>query len=296
VQRIEHLGLEVEDVVRVASGNGSNDSERAAGAFLGESEAGLAARLDEEWRRTVAPEWRQHYKEAEQARARLTELEGRADALSPEEMKERAHMAAVFRPPEEALPLVRALVEEVPEDAGAHFRLGELSLAQGDERGLVSLDRAMELEPQAILPGCELAFSFLFDKGRAEEAEAYRRRANNRADVLAAAEAERTPLAADGPFAPHMLNEETVEALSVRLAGVPKLKRAYLVRKPMQHLDAEFPLHVLVLKPRGLRNRQKLIEDADMKVHFSGWLLCPRKAKLKRMGVDRVPGAKIFDG
>jgi hypothetical protein len=119
--------------------------------------------------RTVAPEWRQHYKEAEQARARLTELEGRADALSPEEMKERAHMAAVFRPPEEALPLVRALVEEVPEDAGAHFRLGELLFAQGDERGLVSLDRAMELEPQAILPGCELAFSFLFDKGRAEE-------------------------------------------------------------------------------------------------------------------------------
>jgi len=296
-QRIERLGLNTADVVANVTGNGNAATrETAAHAFLGATESRLVARLDQAWREAVTPSWHERYKEANEARVRLEELDKRAqtESLSPDETAERAHLAASFKR-EEALPLLQELVERSPDDAAAHFKLGQILLAQGDERGLTSLERAMELDADATISACELGFTFLAHKDP-PRAEGYRRHANERAGALQAAQAERMTVVAAGPFAPHTLDGQTVEKLRTRLAGVGKLKRAYLVRKPMRHLDEEFPLHVLVLQPRGLiHNRQRLVEDVDMRLQFAGWLLCPTDVKLKRLRLDRIPGAKIYE-
>ncbi len=296
-QRIQRLGLRGEDLVATATADGSSATrETAAQAFLGATENKLAARLDADWHEAIASSWRDRHEEVNKLRVKLDELEKRAEtgSLSPEEAAERAYLTAWFQP-EQSEALLRELLEGSPDNAAAHFKLGEVLLAQGDESGLDSLERAMELDTDATLSASELAFNFLADKD-ALRAEEYRGKANEHAGVLQAAQAERRAITTDGPFDPYTLDEKTVDALRTRLAGVGKLRRAYLVRKPMQHLDDEFPLHVLVLQPRGLlRSRQKLIEDVDMRVQFPGWLLCPTDVRLKRLGLDRIPGAKIYE-
>jgi hypothetical protein len=108
-------------------------------------------------------------------------------------------------------------LERSPDVAAAHFKLGEILLAQGDDSGLDSLERAMELDTDCTLSASELAFNFLADKD-ALRAEEYRRRANEHASALQAAKAERSAITAEGPFAPYTLDEKTVETLRSALA------------------------------------------------------------------------------
>jgi hypothetical protein len=32
-----------------------------------------------------------------------------------------------------------------------------------------------------------------------------------------------------------------------------------------------------------------------MRLQFPGWLLCPTDVKIRRLGLDRIPGAKIYE-
>jgi hypothetical protein len=140
----------------------------AAEELLGKALPGLTARLAEMWRFAVAGWWNERYAYATTARKRLMELESEGI-----ETWERAQLTEEIEGGEAALPLYRGLVEQDLDDAPASFALGRTLLAQGDEAGLVHLDRAMELVPEATEPVCEHAFRFLVRTDRGAEAKRY---------------------------------------------------------------------------------------------------------------------------
>ena len=140
----------------------------AAEELLGKAFPGLKARLAEMWRFEVAAWWNERYEYATAARKRLAELEDEGV-----ETWERAQLTEELEGGEAALPLYRALVEQDLDDAPASFALGRALLAQGDEAGLVHLDRAMELAPEEAEPVREHAFGFLVRTGRGAEAKRY---------------------------------------------------------------------------------------------------------------------------
>src|SRR5690606_34780475 len=86
----------------------------AADHYLGEYAAHITALHEEDWRRAVADHWSSLHAEAVRRAARLAELDARASTgrLTPEERWEHAVEVARARGPEEALPMLRALVEE----------------------------------------------------------------------------------------------------------------------------------------------------------------------------------------
>jgi Zn-dependent protease with chaperone function len=298
-ERIRHLGLDVEDVVRAANENGNGASvETAAQAFLGPAEARLAEELDRVWRESIDQAWQERHDEAQRMKARLRELDDEAarTELDLERARERADLTAAFRTPEEALPLYRSVLALAPNDAAANFALGYLLLDRGDDEGLAHFDRAMDAEPDSIVEACERAYFFLMERDRKEEANEYRRRAERRYDMLEQAHEERARPVFRGEFGPPTLSPEEIEALRAQLAKHKKLKRAFLVRKRMSHLDDEHPLHVLFVFPGSglIRDLQSFVDEISADLEFEGWILSPSGLSVKRWTLGRIPGAKIY--
>jgi Zn-dependent protease with chaperone function len=240
-ERVEALGVEP----RIPEA----DAETAAHAFLGRALPGLSARLAEKWCFDAALWWNERYEHVTAARKRLGELVSRAGAgLSPDESWELARLSEELEGADAALPLYRDMVEEDLEDARASFALGRLLLARGDETGLVYVDHAIELADDAILPGCELAYGFLIDRGREAEAELYRKKYLARSALVDRDREERNSLPFDASYVPHGLEPAALEDFRQRLARWP-VKRAWLVRKQLE-VFPERPLFVLGVERR----------------------------------------------
>jgi Zn-dependent protease with chaperone function len=226
--------------------------QSAAEVLLGAALPTLAAELDGGWRESVAERWTEAYGRAQEGRKRLAELEARGPEvpLSLEEAWELASLTEDLRDVEAAFPLFQQVLARAPDHAGAHFALGRLLLARGQEAGLGHLEEAMKLDSDAILPGCGHAVDWLEQQGRAEEARAWRERGETWARKLHEAKEERDSLGQSAAFEPHGLSEEALRAVAEQLHGYPRVKEAWLVRKTVEHFP-EQPVYVLGLKLGG---------------------------------------------
>lgn len=215
--------------------------ETAAQVYLGAALDSLVEHVNQAWREHAELSWRERYHRAEAGRQRLTELEAlaRGGVLGHEEAWDRAVLVEEHRGSTAALPLYQELTAVNPDHAGARFALGRLLLAQNDEGGLEHVERAMELDRRAILAGCEVAWGYLARHGREAEAARYRQRARQESAILEAARYERSSLWFSDTYLPHGLPPEQVRRLAQQLARIPQIRRAYLVRKEVQHLPEE---------------------------------------------------------
>jgi hypothetical protein len=122
-------------------------------------------------------------------------------------------------------------------------------LAQGKDEGLRHLERAM-VDPEAVLPACELAVEFLEQRGREEEAEPFRERAKRQLEQFEAAAEERAGVGVDDRFLPPELAPEHLERIRSVVARTPEVGQAFLARKHVQHLADAYPYYLLVVVPR----------------------------------------------
>ncbi|MDQ2693832.1 MAG: M48 family metalloprotease, partial [Pseudomonadota bacterium] len=148
----------------------------AAGQLLGDALPALTAALDQTWQQQVRAGWQERYHYVQTSTRRLQDLDERAAAvaLTGDEPWERARLVEEFRTPGEALALYEAILQADPRHAGAAFAAGRCRLALSDDAGLACLDRAMELEDEAVLPACQLAWDYLHARDRGAEARRYR--------------------------------------------------------------------------------------------------------------------------
>jgi Zn-dependent protease with chaperone function len=292
--RLTALGVVPPEAI-IAAQNGT--AETAAQRFLGRAEADLAQQLDRDWRDSVAPSWEEDHGGHRESERRLAELEQKAKhELSGEEFTEVAYLTAQLRDPDESIPVLEELLARDDDQAAAHFILGSLLLDRGEDRGLQHFDRAIVLAPDSTFAACERAIGYLTERGRHDQADDYRRRAGQRADLIESGHAERLRVGMRGPFEAHTLPPEEVERLREALSGFKKIKRAYVVRKRMRHLDDEFPMHLVFLFPGGLvYDQQKIVNQVAESVPFDGWFFSPRSMSFKRRQLDKIPGAKIYE-
>lgn len=127
-----------------------------AEAFFGERAAPLADRLGRRWADAVQFNWRKQHDEHLQMAQRLSSLEARVDEqpLPAAEARERILLTVQLHGATVAMPLMRDFVDAGQDDPGVHFMLGRELLQQDDEAGLRHLERAMELDWEAISEGC----------------------------------------------------------------------------------------------------------------------------------------------
>lgn len=279
--------------------------ETAAQHFLGAAVAALTEQLNQAWQERITPSWQQRYAYAREAQERLKDLERRAqaEALSRDEAWQRATWTEEFRGTEAALPLYQHLIAEHPDHAGAHFALGRILLSHDNPQGIDPVDKAMTLDADSILPGCELVYAFLKKHGRDEQAQSYFDRGVHQAELLERARQERSRLGFKDTYLSHQLPGAEVAHLRSELARYPQISGAYLVRKAVTHFP-EKPLYVLAVTiPRpwyryhSAAQDQKLSQQLAKEMEFPGEtfvLVLNSETRKMRKVMKRIPGSEIY--
>jgi Zn-dependent protease with chaperone function len=293
VDRLDGLGVSDEDAIAT----GAERPERsAASALLGASEHDLLARFDERYQMDVDASWRQAHEEARAARERYDALRSAAPA-GAEERVELALLTARFEDEDAAVPVFESALEADPDHPVAAHRVGAARLQAGDPSGLELLDRAIEHDPDAVIPSCELAYAFLTERGKADRAEIYRARAEQQAAEFEAAAAERADIVPGDPLDHHGLSEEIVDRLRAVLAAEKRVKRGYLARKAMRHLPDRAPLYLVAVRASRWRDHQELIDRLVPAIGLPGRFIAVTVAgrfKGFKKALGDVPGAEIY--
>lgn len=193
--------------------------------------------------------WHEQHSEAQRDKVELERLDA-ADGLSPEDALRRAQLSEMLRGEDEALARYRELVD-TENDVPARFALGRLLLAREDDAGLRWLDEAMDRDPEAVLPGCQVAYMYLLERDRKDEAEAYSSRAEQQAKVFEHAAGERSEVSVDDRLEPADLPGDILAKLRENVAWHEEVAEAFLVRKRTDHLDDTHPFYVLAVVPKS---------------------------------------------
>jgi Zn-dependent protease with chaperone function len=256
-ERLEHLGLDAQEVLPLAQANGR---PTAASAYLGAAEPEVVAAVDSAWRDDVMKQWHERHSEAQRDKDELERFDA-GEGLSPEDALRRAQLTEILRGPEDALARYRELVD-TENDAVGRFAVGRLLLEREDDAGLGWLDESIERDPEAVLPACQIAYLYLHDRERDEEAEAYRVRAEEQANMFEQAAGERSQVSVEDRLEPSKLPDDLLTSLRKKVDWHEEVAAAYLVRKRTDHLDDTHPFYVLAVVPKsGFRTAWKESHD-----------------------------------
>lgn len=226
----------------------------AADRLLGDALDAITEGFDRRWKDNILPAWQQRHREIQEARRHFAELNARHQSgakLTLQDAYDRATLTeSVGGDSDAALEQFRALHERAPDDSVICLSLGGRLLARADDAGRAMVERAMQLDENAIVRGCELLRDYHWRSGRKEEANAWHRRLIERAELQQAADKERNWVLLKDKFERHDLPESTIEGLRDQLRAIPGLRKAYFVKKHVMYL-AHRPSYVLGYSSTG---------------------------------------------
>jgi Zn-dependent protease with chaperone function len=252
---------------------------QAADRLLGEALEAIAEDFDRRWQDNIRPAWQERHQEVQAGRRALAELNARhagGAELSLQEAYDRAGLTeTVGGDAEAALGQFRVLHERAPDDAVVCFSLGARLLARNDDTGRALVERAMQLDENAILQGCEVLRDYHRRNGRDEDARVWHQRLIERAQLQQAADQERSQVTLNDKFERHDLSEDALAELRAQLQAIPSLRKAYFVRKRVRHF-AHRPCYVLgfgvagFLQPYADGCAKAVLQQIQKEVRFPG--------------------------
>lgn len=232
----------------------------AADRLLGGALRSIVDHFDARWHADILPAWEERHREFLEGRRHLAELDAQAGAgeLSLQDAYERARLTESFGAgPDAALEQFRALRARVPDDAIACYSLGARLLARDDGDGLALVERAMQLDEQLVVPGCEAMRDYCWRKGLAQDAHDWHERMVVGAEQRRAADRERSTLSPSEQFEKHGVSDEIIAQLRSQLQAIPELRKAYFVRRQVKD-GPERPRYVLgFIVRRGWHRSQR---------------------------------------
>jgi Zn-dependent protease with chaperone function len=274
----------------------------AAEAFLGPSYRALVASVGDHWCGRVHERWKDDHHAFRQKLTRLGELEAgrQRRPLSPDEAFSYADLSEDLHPERDAAVLFRAVVELHPEHKLARFSLARVLLTRDDASG-VPLMEPFTGDDSLDLRAASARHLAAFHARNDNSAEHERHVALVRQAMDAQIEREESlqGLRTSDTFVPHDLPPEEVAKASADLALFPEVRRAYLVRKQLEHADT--PWYVVALDTKfgplaSAENKDSLASRVVEVLEFPGRITVFQlsdNGAFKKL-VTNVNGAKIF--
>lgn len=296
--RLAALGVSVEDAA------GPPDTDARAIALLGPARETLEEQYSAEWRRVHADDWHARHSMLEAAREVHDALAARPeDTLTAAEFASLAARTFELYGRERAHPVYERLLGLHPDEPHALHWVGSIRLEHGDDSGLAMLERAAELDEDAVIPGAVLAIPYLETRGREPEAAAWRGRAGRQEARISVDRREREGLPPEVGLEPHGLDDAAIAPMRARLGGHPAVTVAYLARKRLT-VRPEPPQFVLAVPvpARGMARMdeaeaRELVEWLAEQVELPGPThVIVLHGVLKRLErhLKAVPGARIL--
>ena len=223
-------------------------AQQAADLLLGNSLRAITDRFDLRWKESIAASWEARHKEVQQGRGRLAELNQRlaeGEALDVKDAYERALLTEKYgNDADDALTQLRALHERDPQNIPVSYSLGVRLLSRDDPEGVPLIEHAIQADDSAIAPGSEALRDYHWRKDDKELAQQWHQRLIERLQLQQAAADERNQVTLRDKYDHHDLSDEVMAELRAQLQNIPQLRKAYIVKKRVQHFPNS-PLYVL---------------------------------------------------
>lgn len=211
----------------------------SADRLLGSVRDEIIERFDKQWRNGIGPSWQLRHSEVQAGRQQLAELNQRSadgEELALPEAYERARLCETLgKRPADALTQFAALAQRFQNSGLACFAFGARLLRDDDGDGRGWIERAMQLDESFVVHGCEVLRDYCWRQGRRDEALTWHERFVARSALEEAAQRERSQVLIKDRFTPHELAAETLAELQDQLASLPGVRKAYLVKKEVEH-------------------------------------------------------------
>jgi Zn-dependent protease with chaperone function len=231
-------------------------AESAASRWLPSIDA-LQAELGRQWRKAVTDRWQERFHYVKDAKSDLESLSRKSstEALSLTDAWRLAELTETFQSAKEAFPRYKQVLRLQPDHPGALFALGRIALANGNPGGADVVEKAMSLDSDLVVEGCQRLQSFYTEVGDKKRARIYANREVKHLETLMLAREERASVRAGDGFLPHGLDAVDRQEIASLMAATQGVQRAYLVQKSLVHFP-EKPLYVLAVSRKKARGDQ----------------------------------------
>lgn len=206
--------------------------ESAALAWFGPLVAMLRVEFQTKWAAQVSQSWAERYAERQAQRQHLAELRAIAEPDASEQL-ETLQLALRVEPENDLLAALAAFNAGHPGSALGLFLEGTVRLDKGERAGLILLERAVDLDPEATKAACEHAHAFLAERNEAEAGEAYAARWRQRHELEALRAEQLQNIDPQEVLISHGLDADTVSALKSQLSNEMGglVDKVYLARR-----------------------------------------------------------------
>ena len=200
------------------------------------------------WTDSISKPWTQQLEHMRAGRERLARLRAQGERTVAEDA-ERLHLQAVLEPDTATCDELAAFNAEHADVCATLYLEGRIRLDRGDERGVALLERAMDLDPDAIKAGCEVVRAFYWARDDGAAAKPYDERWKEQRRIELARLEQAREFDVDHPVAPAVLAEEAIEVFRARLRGLDRtgIAALYLVRRVLPAGPA-LPTYVLAFE------------------------------------------------
>ncbi len=276
----------------------------AGTSLLPNDGADLEQEFSRHWETLAAEHWDEQHKELQEKHQRLAELDATAEngALTKDDAMIRGYLAEHFMGSEAALTRFEQALAWSDGADEALFAKGRVLLNLDRDEGLDYLNQAMDRNSDAIVPGCQLAETYLAAAGRDPQAKTYRRRREAHEELLQADWTDRGQLTDDDTFVLHDCGAEKLADIVRIIDGFKKkgVKKAWLVRKVTQHRQWE-AAYFLICDPGAVQrwsgdiNKQQA-ELSELLACYDDLvvLICDANAAWLTDKATAVPNAQIY--
>ena len=215
----------------------------AAELWLGNAYQTIASEFDRKWQQGIEEHWTQRHAYLNERRQTLDRLQAE-EHLTESDRWQMITIAQELNPELDVSESLDQFLEEFSNHPQALFNRGLARLNNGEEQGVIDLEKVMALDEEAILPVCEALWRYYLNLD-ADKAEGYRQKYIEHNNYLNTIKAEFSSLPANATVAEHDLDDQTVEKIYALIANDAKhISKVYLMRRV---LKSDERLHDYVL-------------------------------------------------
>jgi len=220
----------------------------AAEALLGPLLARLVDSTEAQWREGIGEAWRDHHRRMTETHERMAELAtSTPQTLDDDALFELAVLSERTGDAGAARNLLETLLARRPDHAAARFMRGRMRLAADDDGGVEDVEHSMRVDEAALEAGSELLYRHWYARNDIARCQPHLDTLSRLASQREAARQERAQARPADTYEPHGLEDGALAVYRSSVESNRKVRRAWLVRKQVQHFP-ESPCFVLVVE------------------------------------------------
>lgn len=246
----------------------SSNIVSAATVLLGEFKETLISDFDENWYAENKDKWADYFEETQAEKNQLATLETKdIHELDQDGSWALAAFTEKYKgDKQDPLPLYRYYMHRYPEDKSGQFHAGRLLLARNNEAGLSLLKQATS-QPYFVDDACHMAYCYLMDNNRSDEAEQWREVAIKQYEIDQEAQQERNEITIEDTLEIPQVGDDLIQNLALQILTENKVKEVWLAQKRVKHYP-DSPVLIFAVKFGGFGDKDEKLQNLLKQMEF----------------------------